>query len=194
MENIKYTLTLNDVKDYAKYLHKIPRIRKVMMKTHIRFYLVLFICMFVIFWAAIGGGQINWADMSVPLIIVILKYFLMILIGYLVLCTLLWVISTRDLFGTSSRTMFRYLKGQSLDVELKIVDEGIWSSNGKFSGVMNWEGIIDIYKSEKSIFIFKGDYVAYIIPERAFENKEKFNEFFEFVENKIKENKIKEDK
>lgn len=189
MEAIKYTLVQDDVKDYTRYLYKIPRIKKFMMKSHIRAYIVLFISMFVCFWAFIDGGRINWGDLSLPVALILLKYFLVAFVIYLVICIMLWFISTRDLFGASSRTSFRFLEGQSLDTELKIVEEGLLASNETSSGLIKWDGIVDIYKSNKSIFIFKGDYIALIVPKRAFENEDRFNYFYDFIKDKISKNK-----
>lgn len=182
MENsIKYTLTIGDIKDYTKYQHKIPRVRKFMLKSQMKAYFVIFICMLVCFWAFIDGGQINWSSLSVPVMLLLLRYFVTSLLIVIAICLITWFISSRDLFGASSRIMLRYLEGRSLNFELKLLDEGIYSANGTSSGVITWNRIVDVYKSEKSIFIFKGRYDAIIVPKRAFNSDEEFNGFFDYI-------------
>ena len=84
-----------------------------------------------------------------------------------------------------SKKVYNLLKGQSLDMNIEVRDDGLYTNNTKNEGIFLWDGIIDIYDTSKTFLVFIGDYTAILIPKRAFSNENKANEFFSFVSNKI---------
>lgn len=181
MNKITYTLNHDDCKDYARYLHKVPKIKKMMMRSHGLMFLAIGVCFTICILSSLESY--TWESVSNNLLLII-----SLILVYIAICTFCWMSSKYDLMGLSSSAIFKALSGQSLDMEMNILDDGIETSNKCGSGLLKWDGIKAIYQSKKSIFVFIGDYKAYIVPKRAFESEEKAQEFFNFVKERIGNN------
>ena len=163
MIKISYTITKDDCKDYAKYLYNVPKIKKIMKKTYGLMFLTIGICLAVCLFASFPDYSLQAVKKELLSIIVWVLF-------YIVVCSVCFCISRYDLFGISAKSIYKSLSGQSLDMNMELRQDGLYTENKCGSGLVGWNGILNVFQSEKSIFVYIGDYKAYIVPKRAFEN------------------------
>ncbi len=85
------------------------------------------------------------------------------------------------------------LEGRALDAEIEVQEGGLSMTGKTASAFMEWSGIVDIHSTQNTFLLFVGDYQAVIVPKRAFETPEKADEFFNFVDEKVKAAKTKQE-
>ncbi len=206
MEKISYTLTCEDCRDYVKYQYKIPRIKKFILKTYIPFWVIgsvlvvlymlpLFINLFTgVQYLMSEGGMSFFAALTdfqmVEFYKGALQYLVQVvlpIIGiWLALFAITWSIGATDAFSHSSKRVFKILEGRALDAEVEVQDGGLNMTGKNASTFMSWDGIVDVYSAPSTFLLFVSDYQAVIIPKRAFQTPEKADEFFKFVDEKVK--------
>jgi hypothetical protein len=198
---INYELTLEDCKDYANYVWKIPRVRKYLLKSILKPALV------IIAIAAIGGiiiinmdiygimakhnttytqvvsnpGFFKWLffEHIITFVIVIAIFVvLVVVVGFF----------ENKVFG--GKRTFKQLKGTVHTNELTISEKGLEFKNAAGISNMFWEKIVDIHDTGKSFLIFLGDYMAHIVPKRAFNSETEADEFYNLMQKYHKYNKI----
>lgn len=192
MQPISYKITIDDCHDYVKYQWKIPRIRKNFMKAYLLVFGIL-VLLFVVFGIIPdinkyytyyqilqAENALTVYNIFIPLLTPGIVFVIMVACLYILILT-----SQFDLFRFISKKVYNLLKGQSLDMNIEVRDDGLYTNNTKNEGIFLWDGIIDIYDTSKTFLVFIGDYTAILIPKRAFSNENKANEFFSFVSNKI---------
>ena len=104
-----------------------------------------------------------------------------------------WSIGATDAFSISSKRIFKMLEGRALDAEIEVQEGGLSMTGKTASAFMEWSGIVDIHSTQNTFLLFVGDYQAVIVPKRAFETPEKADEFFNFVDEKVKAAKTKQE-
>lgn len=67
------------------------------------------------------------------------------------------------------------------DKSISLEEEGIIASDISSESKTNWSGIVSIEETENHIFIFKSSVSAYIIPIRAFINKDEKENFMSIL-------------
>lgn len=201
MEPIKYTLTLEDCHDFSVYQTKIPRIRKYVINQSMPVMLLLAAVLFFItgygifdFFRTLADVHIKYSmsypDILVsssflPFVIDSLKMFFFI--NFPILLFILFVIlfsiagARYDLFKGNSKRVFTLLKGADLDVEIALNDNGVECKGENSSTCYKWAKIIDIYDTGKTFLMFVSDYMAVIIPRRAFTGEDEAMSFFNTV-------------
>ena len=192
MQTISYKITLEDCHDYVKYQWKIPRIRKKFMNVYLWVF-GIFVLLFVVFGIIPGINKyytyyqflqteniLTVHNLLIPLLNPGIAFVIMVVCLFVLIFT-----SQFDLFLFTSKKLYTLLEGQSLDMNIEVRDDGLYTNNKKSEGVILWDGIIDIYDTSKTFLVFIGDYVAILIPKRAFSNEKDADEFFNFVSNKI---------
>ena len=205
MDKIKYTLTLEDCRDYVKFQRKIPRLRKFIFKQ----FRPLLILLILIILFGIGmeinfffkafhyvGGQYSMTfaelmktDFANLLLEGVAEHFwsinLPILILWAIIFFIAWYISKNDIFHAESNKIYTGLKNQSLDIEVNPQDEGLLCSNKNTSVLYKWHDIIDVYDTGNSFLVYVAESSALIIPKRAFSSQEEYNAFCNYVNNKL---------
>ncbi len=180
MIKINYTITKDDCKDYAKYLYNVPKIKKMMNKTYGLMFLTIGICLAVCLFASFPDYSLHSIMKGLPAVIIWALF-------YILVCSVCFCISRYDLFGISAKSIYKSLSGQSLDMKMELREDGLYTENKCGSGLVGWNGILNIFQSDKSIFVYIGDYKAYIVPKRAFENND-VEIFFSEISKRIKKN------
>lgn len=199
MEKLKYSYTLADLKDYVKYQYKIPRVKKYITKGYFPLLIVDLIALIIVLIPAImnfisatvyfAKGEMPPSDF-VDFLISWSWYYLPIALIFIIVCIIIfgicWLINSKDLFSLNSKKLYNTFQGRSKDCELELNENGLFFSNSTGNTNIEWKGIIDVHTSEKSIFVFIGDYQSIIIPKRAFNTPEQAQEFIDLVQKKIK--------
>lgn len=205
MDKMKYTLTLDDCRDYVKFQRTIPRLKKYAFKQFkpliiIFILLVLFsiIMEFSFFLKAFEyvGGQYSMSfsellksDFSGLLLEGITDHFwhmnLPVFIIWAVIFFTAWFISKNDLFHAESSKIYNGLKKQALDIEVSLQDDGLLCSGNDMSFVYKWADIIDFYDTQKSFLVYVAETSALIIPKRAFKTPAEAQEFFNTVKGRL---------
>lgn len=205
MDKIKYTLTLDDCRDYVKYQRKIPRLRKfVFRQFRPLFILFVVILIFSVIMEipfmlkafnyvgteySMTFSELLKSDFSSLLFDGIADHFwnfnLPIFITWAVIFVVAWFISRNDLFHAESSKVYNNLKNQSLDIEITPQSDGLYCSSKNLSALYKWKDIIDIYDTKKSYLAYVGESSALIIPKRAFPIAEESESFYNYVNNKL---------
>ena len=213
MEKISYTLTQEDCKDYVKFQYKLPSIKKFIMKTYIPFWVIgllfvlfftfpLFINLFTgVKYLMTEGGMSFFKALTDFQMVEFYKSGLMYFVStilpfvfiWLAIYFIGWYIGACDAFSISSKRVFKMLEGRALDAEIEVQECGLSMSGKTASTFMEWGGIVDIHSTQNTFLLFVGDYQAVIVPKRAFETPEKADEFFNFVDEKVKAAKTKQE-
>lgn len=207
MENIKYTLTLDDCRDYVKFQRNIPRIRKRLAKQfRPLFYLCIAVLVLGLFFELVNfliGLNAFAAETFVSVKSLIGSENFMSMLGYsfdhfltiALPVVLLWLviyfvaasISKYDLFHAESSKVFELLKSKDLEIELNIEDDGLFALGKHTKCFTEWAKIVDIYDTGKSILVFVSDYSAIIVPKRAFALPEDAAAFFNNIKQHLDE-------
>ena len=209
MEKISYTLTQEDCKDYVKSQYKIPRIRKFIFKSYIPFWVIgsvfvvifmlpLFINLFTGVNYLVKEGGMSFFKALTDFQMVefykgALTYFIQTVLPFvgiwLAIFVINWFVGATDAFSHTSKRVFKLLEGRALEAEVEVQEGGLNMTGKTASTFMEWSGIVDIYSTPNTFLLFVSDYQAVIIPKRAFETPEKAEEFFNFVDEKVKATK-----
>lgn len=213
MEKISYVLTQEDCRDYVKAQYRIPRIRKFIMKTYVPFWVIglifvlfftfpLFINLFTGVKYLMSEGEMSFFKALTDFQMVefyrgALSYFIQTVLPFifiwLVVFAIAWFNGATDAFSVSSKRVFKMLEGRALDAEIEVQEGGLSMTGKTASTFMEWDGIVDIHSTPNTFLLFVGVYQAVIVPKRAFETPEKADEFFKFVDEKVKAAKTKQE-
>ena len=213
MEKISYVLTQEDCRDYVKFQYKLPRIKKFIMKSYIPFWVIgsvfvvifllpLFINLFTGLKYLMSEGGMSFFKALTDFQMVefykgALVYFVRTVLPFigmwLAMFFITWSIGATDAFSISSKRVFKMLEGRALDAEIEVQEGGLSMTGKAASTFMEWGGIVDIHSTQNTFLLFVGDYQAVIVPKRAFETPEKADEFFNFVDEKVKAAKTKQE-
>lgn len=205
MEPIKYTLNLDDCHDFVVYQNKIPRIKKYVIKQSMPVIIILSVILVFIFGFGIFDFFRTLADvhmkysmsyvdiftssLMLPFVIDSLKLFFFInfpVLFFVLLFVLYCILGVRyDVFKLNAKRVFTLLQGSDLDLEIVLNSEGIECRGKNSSNCYNWAKIIDIYDTGKSFLVFVSDYMAEIIPRRAFANEDAAMEFYNTMKNNL---------
>ncbi|HIS35513.1 TPA: YcxB family protein [Candidatus Scatousia excrementigallinarum] len=205
MEKIKYTLTLDDCRDYVKYQRKIPRLKKYVFKQFMPL-IILFVLIILFSLAmeisfffkafhyvsgeyAMSFSELLKTDFSALLLEGIADHFWnmnlpILLIWAVIFCTA-WFISKNDIFHAESSKIYKGLKNQSLDIEITPQEDGLYCKGKNVSALYKWKDILDIYDTKKSYLAYVGESSALIIPKRAFPQQEESESFYNYVNDKL---------
>lgn len=205
MEKIKYTLTLEDCRDYVKYQRKIPRLKKYVFKQFMPL-IILFVLIILFSLAmeisfffkafhyvsgeyAMSFSELLKTDFSALLLEGIADHFwnmnLPILLIWAVIFGTAWFISKNDIFHAESSKIYKGLKNQSLDIEITPQEDGLYCKGKNVSALYKWKDILDIYDTKKSYLAYVGECSALIIPKRAFPQQEESESFYNYVNDKL---------
>lgn len=171
MEKIKYTLTLDDCRDYVKYQRKIPRLKKYVFKQFMPL-IILFVLIILFSLAmeisfffkafhyvsgeyAMSFSELLKTDFSALLLEGIADHFWnmnlpILLIWAVIFCTA-WLISKNDIFHAESSKIYKGLKNQSLDIEITPQEDGLYCKGKNVSALYKWKDILDIYDTKNHI-------------------------------------------
>lgn len=205
MDKIKYTLTLDDCRDYVKYQRKIPRLKKFVFRQFKPLFILFFIIVafsivmeipfvfkafnYVAAEYSMTFSELLKSDFSSLLLDGIADHFwnfnLPIFIIWAVIFVVAWFISRNDLFHAESTKVYNIFKNQSLDIEITPQEDGLYCSGRNLSALYKWKDIIDIYDTKKSYLAYVGESSALIIPKRAFPIEEESESFYNYVNNKL---------
>lgn len=206
MGKISYTLTQEDCRDYVKSQYKIPRIKKFIMKAYIPFWIIGSVC-FVIFLLPLfinlftglkylmseGGMSFLKALTDFQMVEFYksgLMYFVSNILPFIFIWLAVffssWYLGACDAFSLYSKRVFKLLEGRALEAEIEVQEGGLSMTGKTLSSFIEWSGIVDIHSTPNTFLIFVSDYQAVIVPKRAFETPEKADEFFNFVDEKVK--------
>ena len=184
MDKIEYTLTLEDYKDFTKFQLKIPRLRKYILKRALKPAIIVSVLDLIV------NVAIMIHDKSFGFYLIVMLALLLPLAIFLFIVVFKIIIVACCLFcGISAKNMYKMHKGISMEYKTSVTDEKIIVSRKDSATEYNYNGIIDIYDTKKTFLLFIGNYLAILVPHRAFENEEKAQEFFDFVSKKIQESK-----
>lgn len=205
MDNIKYTITLDDCRDYVKFQQKIPRMKKYKFKQFLP--LIIIFILLVLFSIAMEvnfffkafdyvGGQYSMSfaelmksDFSSLLLEGITDHFwtmnLPVFVIWAVIFFIAWFISKNDIFHAESGKIYNGLKKQTLDIEVSLQNDGLLCSGKDMSFVYKWNDIIDFYDTQKLFLVYVAETSALIIPKRAFKSSAEAQEFFNTVKGRL---------
>lgn len=201
MEPIKYTITLDDCHDFAVYQTKIPRIKKYIIKQAMPVIIVLSaVLLFIIgfglfdFFRTLADVHMKYSmsyqdiftsSSFLPFVIDSIKMFFLVnslFLLFIFIFSILLIGSVKfDWYKSKSKRVYNLLKGSDLDIEIFLNDNGVECRGKNSSACYNWASIVDIHDTGKSFLMFVADYMAVIIPRRAFADENSAMFFFNSV-------------
>lgn len=92
-------------------------------------------------------------------------------------------------YFTTGRGMYKVLKGTDMERTVSLQEDGIYSENSTSNGLLKWGGFLHVAQGKKTIFLFIGKRLTYLIPKRAFKSEEEMNCFYNTVYTNVEKTK-----
>ncbi len=183
-EPIKYELSDKDIKDFAVFLMGIDKFRKIYLgKNFEKIFLIIFVIYSVGFPIMLTGlpGNLDYPYLSKD--------------PFEWMCCIIFLSAAffhKSFFTTiiADKLYADYKYSDTLSGKIYIFDNFIITKDNHKEIKWEYSSIVEIFKTENSLYLYVSPSETFIIPKRFFKDEETFNDVYKFLSDKICPNKI----